>query len=229
MKGSLKAVLGIAVLLAPLYGSGCGLERLKESNRRLKDSNDRLVAENNRLEEELAAMQRRVAEGQQAPAPAPAAVATADPATLPPTDMFAGLDPDDPIDVTRVAEGIRITIPERVFFALGQASLSVRGRSTLDRIAGMIKTQYPSRTVRVDGHTDDTPISKIKDKYPTNWELSTARACVVVRYLIDSGLSPQRIYPAGFAYYKPISNGRSAASKSQNRRVEITILNDGSV
>jgi chemotaxis protein MotB len=78
--------------------------------------------------------------------------------------------------------------------------------------------------VRVDGHTDDTPIRKVRHLYPTNWELSSARACTVVRYLVDRGqVSARRIYPAGFSYYRPVS---SARAKEQNRRVEITVLHE---
>ncbi|MGQ9590746.1 MAG: OmpA family protein [Planctomycetota bacterium] len=227
MKRTVHALACLAVFLSPFVSSGCGLERLKDANRRLKEANDRLIAENNRLEEELAAFQRRLSEKDSMPAqPVPAVAADPSAASALPIDATLGtIDPD--VTVKRVPEGIRITIPERVFFALGQASLSARGRSTLDRVASMLRRpEYAGRTIRVDGHTDDIPISKVRNKYPTNWELSTARACVVVRYLVDRGVDPRRVYPAGFAYYRPVSAGKTAEARSQNRRVEITVLDE---
>jgi chemotaxis protein MotB len=89
-----------------------------------------------------------------------------------------------------------------------------------------VNDEYTGRTLRVDGHTDDTPIRKVRNLYPTNWELSTARACTVVRYLVEKGnVSAGRIYPAGFSYYRPLRRGGSANARKENRRVEITILN----
>ena len=226
MKRFMHVSLGGLLVLWTLAGSGCGLQRLKESNARLKEANDRLTSENNRLEEENAALQQKVAALEASP-PDSNLLASANPV---PASADIGddpllLGPDVIIDRTPDG-GIRFTIPDRVFFALGQATITTRGRQTLDKIASLIQTNYPGRTIRVDGHTDDTPIRKVAHKYPTNWELSTARACTVVRYLVERGISPQKIFPAGFAYYRPASYGKSTRDKSQNRRVEITVIND---
>ena len=97
-----------------------------------------------------------------------------------------------------------------------------RGQKILDKVAHVMNRDFPNNMVRVDGHTDDTPIRKVRNLSTTNWELSSARACTVVRYLVDRGhVSAKRIFPAGFSYYRPVATGRS---KSQNRRVEITVL-----
>jgi len=70
-------------------------------------------------------------------------------------------------------------------------------------------------------------VRKVKNQYPSNWELSTARACSVVRYLTDNGsVSPRRVYPAGFANYKPVAGARSPVAREKNRRVEILILHE---
>ncbi|HZN60754.1 MAG TPA: OmpA family protein [Planctomycetota bacterium] len=204
---------------------------MKESNRRLKESNDRLISENNRLEEELASLQRK--QGEHAPIePALTAAVTANdmPANPKPakvTGKAAILDGlDEEVEVFETGQGIKLRIPDRVFFPLGQASLSTRGQKILDKVAAVINAN-PGHLVRVDGHTDDTPIRKVRNIYPTNWELSSARACTVVRYLVDRGnVNARRIFPAGFSYYRPVSSSKSPSSKSQNRRVEITILNE---
>ena len=226
MKGTHFLLLS-AVALWTLGGSGCAVEELKESNRRLKESNDRLLSENNRLEEELAALQKKRAEGEE-PAPTIAATQAPDAGKTGEKSVDAGdLLIDDEVSITNTPQGLSIRVPDRVFFALGQASLTSRGRTVLDKVARLVKDRYPNRMIRVEGHTDDTPIKKVLYRYPTNWELSCARACVVVNYLVKNGnLNAHRIYPAGFSYYRPISNGRSQSAKSQNRRVEIMVLND---
>lgn len=219
--------LGAILVLWTLTGTGCGLQRLKESNLRLKSANDRLASENNRLEEEVAVLQRQLAQGESAPAPDAPLLTSANPAPAA-ADLSAELLVGDDVTIDRTPLGVRFTVPDRVFFALGQATLTEKGRTTLDKIASLIRANYPGKTIRVDGHTDDTPIRKVAHKYPTNWELSTARACTVVRYLVDRGANPQKIYPAGFSYYRPVGYGKTSGEKDKNRRVEITVL-DGAI
>ena len=211
-------------------GSGCALQNLKESNRRLRESNDRLIAENNRLEMDVDQMHQEVA--QLRLVKARPAMSTEMSEMIPASGNLSGnlgdvlLDDIDPaVSVTRTNEGVRFTLKDRVFFAPGQAKLSTGGRRILGKVAQRIRRDYGGRTIRVEGHTDDTPTRKVKHLYPTNWELSTARACSVVRYLIDEGsVADGRIYPSGFSYHRPLAQGRSSKARSQNRRVEITVL-----
>lgn len=211
-------------------GSGCSLQNLKESNRRLRDSNDRLIAENNRLEMDVDQMHQEIAQLRLVQVqPALRAETMLPGAALIPVSGNLGddlLDDIDPaVSVTRTNEGVRFTLKDRVFFAPGQAKLSSGGRRILGKVAQRIRRDYGGRTIRVEGHTDDTPTRKVKHLYPTNWELSTARACSVVRYLIDEGsVADGRIYPSGFSYHRPLAQGRSSKARSQNRRVEITVL-----
>jgi flagellar motor protein MotB len=201
------------------------MQNLKEANRRLKESNERLIGENTRLEEELAALQRKAGEPSLEP-PALAMKAQDPPRTQGKPDPDLLLDDDD-VQVDRTSQGLRFRIPDRVFFALGQATISARGQKILDKVSRIINADFPGHLVRVDGHTDDTPIRKVRSQFPTNWELSSARACTVVRYLVDKGnVNAHRIFPAGFSYYRPVATGRSPNAKSQNRRVEITIMNE---
>ncbi|HLU48224.1 MAG TPA: OmpA family protein, partial [Planctomycetota bacterium] len=188
-------------------GSGCALKNLREANDRLRESNSRLVAENNRLEHELGALQARlgsepmtavVAASSPAPEPMPIVERSAPLAPTLDADMFP--DPDSTPEIVRSPDGIVFRFPDRVFFGLGQAKLSKQGQDVLERMASLLKTRYKDYVVRVDGHTDDVPIRKLRHLYPSNWELSTARACTVVRYLVETAnINPDRIYPAGFA------------------------------
>jgi chemotaxis protein MotB len=102
--------------------------------------------------------------------------------------------------------------------------ISPKGQSALTRVAAILGSDYPSAQIRVDGHTDSTPIKRTKDRYPSNWELSTDRACAVLRFLVSKGVSEKRIFAAGFAYQRPLAANTTEAGKGKNRRVEIVIL-----
>ena len=157
-----------------LLGSGCTLQNLKESNRRLKESNNRLIAENNRLEHELSIVERERFSAREIEVADSTPVArAADPGreTLSVAEDLL-LEPN--VEVSRTAEGVRIRVPDRVFFAPGQVKLSAHGKEILSKVARLINSQYTGQLVRVDGHTDDTPIRKVRNLFPTNWELSTA-------------------------------------------------------
>lgn len=235
MKKSFPALV-VSLAFLVILGSGCAMSDLKNTNRRLKEANDRLVSENNRMEQELAAAEKDVSEkakkidelqmelekGKSIPD-----VPEERPVAKGPIDDGLGLMDESGIQTFQTPRGIMLRMDEKVLFSLGQATLSAKGQAILKRIAQKLNTRYRSNMIRVEGHTDDVPISKVKNKYPTNWELSSARACSVVRYLVDHGnVKPTRVYPAGFASYKPVAASKTANARSQNRRVEILILNE---
>ena len=224
---------GIVLLVVGVWafcGSGCTLQNLRDSNRRLRESNDRLITENNRLEADVEGLHQEMAELRLVGTTG--LTANPDGAALTPVsgnlgdDLLADEGIDPAVSVSRTSEGVRFTLQDRVFFPPGKAKLSSQGRRILGQVARRIRLEYGGgRMIRVEGHTDDTPTRKVKHLYPTNWELSTARACSVVRYLVTEGdVSPGKIYPAGFSYYRPLATGRSPAARSKNRRVEITVL-----
>ena len=103
--------------------------------------------------------------------------------------------------------------------------MELRGEAIgfLDDLAAVIRTT-PYR-IEIIGHTDDQPVAT--PQFPSNWELSTARASRVARYLIESGgMAPQRFTVIGRAEYEPVTPNLSAANRSSNRRVEILITRD---
>lgn len=219
------------LFIVAIVNSGCSISSIKEENRRLKEANDHLISENNRLERELEESRTGIG---LSPATASTSPGLYDrpPATTDDEDLVARMKAQldeagvpSSVDVTRSSRGVHLRLPERVFFALGQAKLSKQGQGILERISRTLNSSYRTQMIRVDGHTDDTPIRKVRHMYPTNWELSTARACTVVRYLVDRcDVGARRIFPAGFSYYRPVAHGRSENARRQNRRVELTIL-----
>jgi chemotaxis protein MotB len=117
-------------------------------------------------------------------------------------------------------DAIKVSVHGNLFFDLGLAELKPEAVSFLDQLAGIIAAN--NYNIEVSGHTDDFPISS--PVYPTNWELSTARASRVARYLIEQGkLEPGRFTVMGHASYQPTLPNTTLTNKAQNRRVEIVI------
>lgn len=127
------------------------------------------------------------------------------------------------ISVITDERGIVIRIMDKAFYDTGKADLKENARATLDKIAPVIGT-LPNE-IRIEGHTDNVPISTYEFK--SNWELSVRRATEVVRYLVEKdGISPQRISAAGYAEYRPVAGNDSEANRALNRRIEIIVLNN---
>lgn len=108
-------------------------------------------------------------------------------------------------------------------FESGSADISKDSLVPLDTVAKLIKEKFAIHIIRVEGHTDSDPISN--PIYPSNWELSSARASSIVRYLISHyGFNPSIFIAAGYADTVPVAKGNSQKDKEKNRRVEIVIL-----
>lgn len=123
--------------------------------------------------------------------------------------------------MTEVNErGLTIHIMESAMFDEGQAELKNRARELLDLVARDI-TGMPNH-VRVEGHTDNRPIAT--EAFPSNWELSTARATTIVRYLIDRhNYPPEKISAVGYASYRPYVPNTTIENRARNRRVDIVV------
>ena len=82
------------------------------------------------------------------------------------------------------------------------------------------------RRIQIEGHTDSRPLGwELREKYPTNWELSAARAAIIVRYLIDDvGIEANRLSAVGFGFYQPVASNDSPEGQQENRRVEFALL-----
>jgi chemotaxis protein MotB len=115
-------------------------------------------------------------------------------------------------------------LTDRVLFDSGLAELKTAAAPILSKVAQILR-QERIHQVMVEGHTDTVPIAG--SVFPTNWELSTARASRVVRFLIGQGVASHRLSAAGYAYLHPIATNVTAAGRSRNRRVEIVLLRSG--
>jgi len=113
-----------------------------------------------------------------------------------------------------------------VLFDSGRAELKPSCSETLLRIARTVKAQYPGHAIRIEGHTDSTPVVHNKDKYPDNMSLSQARAKAVFDHLVATCSMPAtRMYCAGYGFSQPmVWPEKTPADRAKNRRVDIVIL-----
>jgi len=115
-----------------------------------------------------------------------------------------------------------ISIPTEITFGSGQAALSEGGKKALTAVARTLIDQYPAAKYWIEGHTDSDPIQK--SKFPTNRDLSLARAMAVLHYLVDqTGVPDEQCVVAGWGEYQPVKPNDTKANKSANRRVEIVV------
>jgi chemotaxis protein MotB len=129
------------------------------------------------------------------------------------------------IALRQAKEQLVVTILDRVLFPSGQATLTPEGRRVLAKV-GTVLTKIAGRRVLIEGHTDNVPIgATLVARFPTNWELSTARATEVVRFLIAEGKLPAAMLSAvGRADTTPVASNASEDGRKFNRRIEIIVL-----
>ena len=123
--------------------------------------------------------------------------------------------------------GDRFVFQSEVLFAKGSADIGDAGKAQLTRLAQTLRqlaAKIPADidwVLRIDGHTDKDPIST--PRFPSNWELSSARAISVIRFLMDQGMSPDRLAATGFGEYQPLDAGNDEIAKRRNRRIELKL------
>jgi chemotaxis protein MotB len=125
------------------------------------------------------------------------------------------------IAMRREPDGLVISLREVGFFESGSALMKSTSQAAFDRVADLLRQR--EYRLRIEGHTDNVPIHTAQ--FPSNWELSTARATEIVRLLIvREGFRPPRLSAAGYADYHPVASNRTADGRGINRRVDIVIL-----
>jgi chemotaxis protein MotB len=125
------------------------------------------------------------------------------------------------LQVRQYKDMLTVEVAEQLFFDSGKAALKDTGKDVLKRVGEALKG-YEDKMIRVVGHTDNVPIAT--SQYPSNWELSAARATTVVRFLQSSGVPPERMTASGRGEFSPIAPNDDADGRRKNRRIEITLI-----
>ena len=147
------------------------------------------------------------------------------PATGSTYDAFKDMDGDG-IDVEQQATGVKVTLAETLLFPTGIAEISSGGKAVVDQLATRLK-ERPSLHVVIAGHTDPVPISGgLAVKYPTNWELSSARSINIIHHLVNQGVAQDRFESQAFSYTRPIASNDTAEGRAKNRRIEVFLTED---
>lgn len=130
---------------------------------------------------------------------------------------------DGQIQVQRLKDSLRVDMVDEILFDSGQATLKPAGVEVLNRIGAVLKKA--NKLIVVQGHTDNVPIvGQLAQRYPTNWELSAARAVNVARFLNEeAGLNPTQLSAAAFSEYQPRADNSTEEGKQKNRRIEILL------
>ncbi len=128
------------------------------------------------------------------------------------------------LQVRQYKDMLTVDVAEQLFFDSGRANLKDTGKGVLKKVGEALK-EYEDKVIRIVGHTDNVPITKSLQKvFPSNWELSVARATTVVRYLQEVGIPPERMVASGRAEYQPIAENDTPDGRKKNRRIEITLI-----
>ncbi len=141
-------------------------------------------------------------------------------------EMRAALDSKD-VTISQLQGKLTVNILDRVLFDSGEAELKPEGAAVLRKVAAILG-QHPNLKVHVIGHTDNVPIRpSARSRFPSNWELSTARATAAVRFLTESaGVDPRRLGAVGYGEFRPVADNATPEGRARNRRIAITILSE---
>jgi chemotaxis protein MotB len=141
-------------------------------------------------------------------------------------EMRAALESKD-VTISQLQGKLTVNILDRVMFDSGEAELKPAGAAVLRKVAEVL-AQHPNLKVHVIGHTDNVPIrAAARHRFPSNWELSTARATAAVRFLTEiAGVDPRRLGAVGYGEFRPVADNATSEGRARNRRIAITILSE---
>jgi chemotaxis protein MotB len=141
-------------------------------------------------------------------------------------EMRSALESKD-VTISKLQGKLTVNILDRIMFDSGEAELKSGGAAVLRKVAAIL-AEHPELKIHVIGHTDNVPIrASARHRFPSNWELSTARATAAVRFLTEvAGVDPRRVGAVGYGEFRPIADNTTAEGRARNRRIAITILSD---
>jgi chemotaxis protein MotB len=128
------------------------------------------------------------------------------------------------VTISELKGRLTVNMVDSILFDPGKAEVKKGGREILGKVISILK-DVSDQSIRIEGHTDDVPISRaLAQRYPTNWELSAARAINVARFLQDQGIDPGNLSAVAYGEWKPVATNDTAEGKAKNRRIEINLV-----
>lgn len=128
------------------------------------------------------------------------------------------------IEIVEMEDTLKVVFIDKILFDSGSVEINQKGKKLLRVVAESLR-EHRDENILVEGHTDNMPLGpSLKQRFPSNWELSAARAASVVRFLQkEGGLQPERLSARGHSFYRPIASNENKEGRSQNRRIEIIL------
>jgi chemotaxis protein MotB len=128
------------------------------------------------------------------------------------------------IEVVEVDDKLKVIFVDKILFDSGSVEINPGGRELLMIMAGSLEATA-NQEILVEGHTDDVPLSTaLRKRFPSNWELSAARAAAVARFFQQvGGIQPERLSARGYSFYRPVASNETEEGRHQNRRIEIIL------
>jgi chemotaxis protein MotB len=128
------------------------------------------------------------------------------------------------VTISELKGKLTVNMVDSILFDSGKAEVKKSGREILGKVISILK-DVNDKSIRIEGHTDDVPISRaLARRYPTNWELSAARAINVARHLQEQGIDPGQLSAVAYGEWKPVATNDTAEGKAKNRRIEIILV-----
>lgn len=234
-----KIRIGIIVLAAGFIASGCvssgtfkkleadkngEITELQQQKAALEQDNAALKQQNAAQQQKSSVMQQQVGSLEQQTA---ALLAASQQRQQQYDALVQGLSKEvekGQLQVRQYQNMLAVDLAEQIFFDSGRATLKAGGKEVLQKVGEALQG-YEHKIIRVVGHTDNVPLAKsLQGTFPTNWELSVARATNVVRFLQEVGIPPERMVPSGRAEYDPVAPNDTPEGRQKNRRIEIMLI-----
>lgn len=225
--GALAALLGLVLFGYSAYEKSIDLDRTRaaliEARAAVQKNvaeRDRILAESTDLKSRLSANQSRIDELEKEKD------AVVERHKSLEDEMRAALESKD-VTISELQGKLTVNILDRVLFDSGEAELKPDGEEVLRKVAAIL-TQHPKLAIHVIGHTDNVPIrAGLRNRFASNWELSTARAIAAVRFLSEkAGVDPRRLGAVGYGEFRPVAENSTPEGRARNRRIAITILSE---
>jgi len=218
--GILTGVLLVVLLAFYAWNTRSELQQARTELNDLRDSSAKAAAKVNELEEKVATSGEQISHLQKEKAAVEQSHQSLE------DQMRSALESKD-VTISQLQGKLTVNILDRVLFESGEAELKPGGASVLEKVAKFL-TDHPNLKIHVIGHTDNVPIkATARSRFPSNWELSTARATAAVRFLADNaGVDPRRMGAVGYGEFRPVADNSTSEGRASNRRIAITILSE---
>jgi chemotaxis protein MotB len=218
--GILAVAVAVAIIGVTAWQRGRDAEALKAELTRALATAEQNQTQAATLKEEVNANKARIDELQREKEAATQAQKSLE------QEMRAALESKE-ITISELQGKLTVNILDRIMFDSGEADLKMEGEKILQKIAGIL-AQYPQRQIHVIGHTDNVPIrASARSRFPSNWELSTARATAAVRFLGEkAGVDPRRLGAVGYGEFHPIADNATPEGRAKNRRIALVVLSE---